>query len=222
MDSLENEDTVSGERIKDIAARSVVKNKDVLRSRDDPFHKEGGIAILKGNLAPNGAVVKQSAVSERMLRFSGSAKVYDSERDALDSIISGKVKAGDVVVIRYEGPKGAPGMPEMLFPTSMIAGMGLSESVALITDGRFSGATRGGSIGHVSPEAYDGGPIAAVRDGDIIEIDIPSRKLDLKISDDEMKERLKNMKAPKKELTGVLRKYRSLVGDSSEGAHLYK
>ncbi|MCL2785881.1 MAG: dihydroxy-acid dehydratase [Methanomassiliicoccaceae archaeon] len=222
MNALENEDTVSGMRIKDIAAASEVKDLKVLRPWDDPFHKEGGIAILKGNLAPNGAVVKQSAISEKMLRFSGPAKVYDSERDALDAIMSKKVVAGDVVVIRYEGPKGAPGMPEMLFPTSMIAGMGLSESVALITDGRFSGATRGGSIGHVSPEAYDNGPIAAVRDGDVIEIDIPSRILNVRISADEMERRLKDLKIPEKELTGVLRKYRSLVSDSSVGAHLYK
>lgn len=221
-DILEDTDTVSGTRIKEIAGTSKVTDENVLRRSDDPFHKEGGIAILKGNLAPNGAVVKQSAVSERMLRFSGPAKVYDSEKDAVEAITSNKVVAGDVVVIRYEGPRGAPGMPEMLFPTSMIAGMGLGESVALITDGRFSGATRGGCIGHVSPEAYDKGPIAALMDGDIIDIDIPSRKLDVRISDDEMRKRLIGLEIPEKELTGVLRKYRSLVSDSSEGAHLYR
>ena len=219
---LDDTDTVSGKKTKTIAKEAKVKDAEVLRPLDDPYHKEGGIAILKGNLAPKGAVIKQSAVSEKMLRFSGTAKVYDSEKDAMEAIMGKKVKPGNVVVIRYEGPKGAPGMPEMLSPTSLIAGMGLAESVALITDGRFSGATRGGSIGHVSPEAYDKGPIAAVKDGDIIEIDIPARRLDIKISEEEMKRRLSEAKAPERELTGVLRKYRSLVNDSSEGAHLYR
>jgi len=222
VDIIEDTDTVSGKRLKETAKEHKVLNDEVLRPLDRPFHKEGGIAILKGNLAPNGSVVKQSAVSEKMLRFTGPAKVYDSEKDAMDAIMNKKVVSGDVVVIRYEGPKGAPGMPEMLSPTSLIAGMGLGESVALITDGRFSGATRGGSIGHVSPEAYDKGPIAAVKNGDIIEIDIPARRLNVNISDKEMKERLMNVNVPEKKLTGVLRKYRSLVSDSSEGAHHYK
>jgi len=222
IDIIEDADTASGKTIKEIAEASKVRDAEVLRTREDPFHKEGGIAILKGNLAPKGAVIKQSAVSDKMMRFSGPAKVYDSEEEAMDAIMNRRVKAGDVVVIRYAGPKGAPGMPEMLSPTSLIAGMGLGDSVALVTDGRFSGATRGGSIGHVSPEAYDKGPIAALRDGDIIEIDIPARRLDVNMSDDEMKERLKNAKAPERELTGVLRKYRSLVNDSSDGAHLYR
>jgi dihydroxy-acid dehydratase len=218
---IEDADTVSGD-LKEIAKASAVRDGEILRPLDRPFHKEGGIAILKGNLAPKGAVIKQSAVSENMIRFTGPAKVYDSEKEAMDAIISKKIKPGDVMLIRYEGPKGAPGMPEMLSPTSLIAGMGLGDSVALITDGRFSGATRGGSIGHVSPEAYDKGPIAAVKDGDVIEIDIPARRLSVKISDKEMEKRLKVAKAPEKELSGVLRKYRSLVSDSSEGAHLYK
>jgi dihydroxy-acid dehydratase len=222
IDMIEDTDTVSGKRTRDIAKTAKVKNSEILRPLNDPFHKEGGIAILKGNLAPKGAVIKQSAVSEKMMRFAGPAKVYNSEKDAMDAIMNKKVVSGDVVVIRYEGPKGAPGMPEMLAPTSLIAGMGLGESVALITDGRFSGATRGGSIGHVSPEAYDKGPIAAVKDGDVIEIDIPARRLDIKISDAEMKKRLADAKAPERSLTGVLRKYRSLVNDSSEGAHLYR
>ena len=222
IDLLEDERTVSGGSIKEIAGSSKVKDPKVLRPLSDPFHKEGGIAILKGNLAPSGAVIKQSAVSEKMLKFTGPAKVYDSEKDAIDAITSGKVVHGDAVIIRYEGPKGAPGMPEMLFPTSLIAGMGLGESVALITDGRFSGATRGGCIGHVSPEAYDKGPIAAVKNGDIVEIDIPSRSLNIKISDAEMKERLNAVNIPEKNLSGVLRKYRSLVSSSSDGAHLYK
>ncbi|MDR0791556.1 MAG: dihydroxy-acid dehydratase [Methanomassiliicoccaceae archaeon] len=221
IDQIEAADTVSG-NLKDIAKASAVKDNEILRPLDRPFHKEGGIAILKGNMAPKGAVIKQSAVSEKMIKFSGPAKVYDSEKDAMDSITSGNVKSGDVVIIRYEGPKGAPGMPEMLSPTSLIAGMGLGDSVALITDGRFSGATRGGCIGHVSPEAYDNGPIAAVIDGDIIEIDIPARRLSVNISDKEIEARLNNVKVPEKELSGVLRKYRSLVSDSSDGAHLYR
>jgi len=221
-DRIEDADTVSGIRLKKIAASAKVTDSEILRPLDRPFHDEGGIAILKGNLAPKGAVVKRSAVSEKMMRFTGRAKVFDSEKDAMDAIMKGKVTSGDVVVIRYEGPKGAPGMPEMLSPTSLIAGMGLGDSVALITDGRFSGATRGGSIGHVSPEAYDKGPIAALKDGDEIEIDIPARCLNVKISDDEMKKRLGNVKVKEKEVSGVLRKYRSLVSDSTEGAHLYK
>ena len=220
-DITEDADTVCG-KLKSIAKKHPVKNDDVLRPLDRPFHKEGGIAILRGNLAPEGAVVKQSAVSENMMRFSGPARTFDSEKDAMAAISGKKVVSGDVVIIRYEGPKGAPGMPEMLSPTSLIAGMGLSESVSLITDGRFSGATRGGCIGHVSPEAYDGGPIAAVRDGDIIEIDIPERRLNVKLTDSEIKERLRNAKAPDKEVSGVLRKYRSLVSSSSEGAHLFR
>jgi dihydroxy-acid dehydratase len=221
IDLIEDADTVSG-KLKDIAKASAVRDSETLRPLDRPFHKEGGIAILKGNLAPKGAVIKQSAVSENMIKFKGPAKVYDSEKDAMDAIMSKKVKPGDVVIIRYEGPKGAPGMPEMLSPTSLIAGMGLGDSVALITDGRFSGATRGGCIGHVSPEAFDNGPIAAVMNGDIIEIDIPARRISVNISEKEMETRLNNVKVPKKELTGVLRKYRSLVSDSSEGAHLYR
>ena len=219
---IEDADTVSGKRLKKIARAAAVKDGNIIRSSDDPFHREGGIAILRGNLAPEGAVVKQSAVSESMLRFRGPAKVYDSEADAMAAIMGRRVHAGDAVIIRYEGPKGAPGMPEMLSPTSLIAGMGLAESVALITDGRFSGATRGGCIGHVSPEAYANGPIAAARDGDIVEIDIPARKISLNISEKEMEKRLKDAKAPEKELTGVLRKYRSLVSGTSEGAHLYR
>ncbi len=217
---LEDADTVNGRTVKEIAASAKVLNDEVLRPLDEPYHKEGGIAVLKGNLAPEGSVVKQSAVSESMLRFKGQAKVFDSELDAMNAIMAGEITAGMVVIIRYEGPKGAPGMPEMLSPTSLIAGMGLSESVALITDGRFSGATRGGSIGHVSPEAFDKGPIAAVQDGDMVVIDIPSRRLDVEISEEEMLKRLKEVvpidKAPK----GVLRKYQQLVASASKGAYL--
>jgi dihydroxy-acid dehydratase len=156
----------------------------------NPVHKEGGIAILKGNLAPKGGVVKMAAVSPKMMKHHGPAKVYDSEREAEEAMKRHEVQSGDVVVIRYEGPKGGPGMPEMLIPTATIAGMGLSESVALITDGRFSGATRGPCIGHVAPEAFDGGPIAAIKNGDKITIDIPNRVLKVELTDKELKERL--------------------------------
>ena len=219
-DLIEDAPTVSGKSTKEIAKESGVLDDDVLRPLDNPFHKQGGIAILKGNLAPQGSVVKQAAVSEKMMRFTGKARVFDSEQEATAAITSGKITAGSVVVIRYEGPKGAPGMPEMLSPTSLIMGMGLGESVALITDGRFSGATRGGAIGHVSPEAYEKGPIAAVKDGDIIEIDIPARKLNVKISDEEMKDRLSKVKIVERPVTGVQKKYRKLVTNGANGAYL--
>ena len=221
-EKIEDSDTVSGTRLKNIAASATVMDNKILREMDRPFHEEGGIAVLKGNLAPKGAVVKQSAVSDNMMRFTGRAKVFDSERDAIAATVDGKIFSGDVLVIRYEGPKGAPGMPEILSLTSLIAGMGLGDSVALITDGRFSGATRGGSIGHVSPEAYDKGPIAVVNDGDEIEINIPARSLNLRISDEELKRRLANVEIVEKKASGVLRKYRALVSDSNEGAHLYR
>jgi dihydroxy-acid dehydratase len=217
---LEDADTVSGMSVKTIAKKSKVLDDNVLRPLDRPFHKEGGIAILKGNLAPNGSVIKQSAVSEKMMKFTGSAKVFDSEKDATDAILKGNISKGDVIVIRYEGPKGGPGMPEMLSPTSLIAGMGLGEDVVLITDGRFSGATRGGSVGHVSPEAFDKGPIAAVRNGDVITMDIPQRSLSVNISDEEIKRRLDNAEVVDRKPAGVLKKYRKLVGDASEGAYL--
>ena len=217
---LEDSPTVNGKSVISIAEDSKILDDTVIRPLSDPFHPEGGIAVLKGNLAPKGAIVKQAAVSEKMMKFKGVALVFDSEQAAIDSITAGNVKSGSVVVIRYEGPKGAPGMPEMLSPTSLIAGMGLGDSVALITDGRFSGATRGGSIGHVSPEAFNRGPIAAVMDGDIIEINIPERKLTLCISDEELLERMKNIKILDRKPTGVLKKYRALVQDASEGAYL--
>ena len=215
---LSDEMTVSGKTIHEIADEAKVLDPEVIRPMTRPFHKEGGIAVLKGNLAPEGAVVKQSAVSEKMLRFTGTAKVFDSEDSAIASISGGKVKSGAVVIIRYEGPKGGPGMPEMLTPTSLIVGMGLADSVALITDGRFSGATRGPCIGHVSPEAFDKGPIAAVRDGDRIRVDIPARKLELLISEKELKTRLKKIKIVDSKPIGILRKYRELVSSASEGA----
>ena len=217
---LEEADTVNGIGIKEIASKAKVVDGNVIRSFDDPFHKQGGIAVLKGNLAPQGSVVKQAAVSANMMTFTGKAKVFDSEDEASAAISSGKIVPGDVIVIRYEGPKGGPGMPEMLSPTSMIMGMGLGDSVALITDGRFSGATRGGAIGHVSPEAFEKGPIAALKDGDIIDIDIPNRKLNVRISDEEMRERLLSVKVKDREPTGVLKRYRALVGNGAEGAFL--
>jgi dihydroxy-acid dehydratase len=209
---------VSGKTTHEIADEAKVLDPEVIRPMTKPFHKEGGIAVLKGNLAPEGAVVKQSAVSEKMLRFTGTAKVFDSEDSAIASISGGKIKSGAVVIIRYEGPKGGPGMPEMLTPTSLIVGMGLADSVALITDGRFSGATRGPCIGHVSPEAFDKGPIAAVRDGDRIRVDIPARKLELLVSEKELKTRLKKIKIVDSKPIGILRKYRELVSSASEGA----
>jgi len=212
---LKDTETVSGMRLAEIANSAVVKNEEVVRSVKRPFHSEGAIAILYGNLAPEGAVVKQTAVAASMLRFTGRAKVFDGEEYAAKAISSGEVREGDVVVIRYEGPKGGPGMREMLSPTSLIAGMGLAESVALVTDGRFSGGTRGPCIGHVSPEAYDFGPIAAVEDGDIIEIDIPRRILNVKISEDELKARIERLKKEgrriEKPAEGFLRKYREML-----------
>ncbi len=219
-DSLIDVPTGSGKSIKQIASEASVKDGEVIRSRDNPFHAEGGIAVLKGNLAPEGSVIKQSAVSPKMMRFSGKAKVFDGEKDAADAIMGGKIVPGDVVVIRYEGPKGAPGMPEMLSPTSLIVGRGLGESVALITDGRFSGASRGGAIGHVSPEAYAGGPIAAVKDGDVIDIDIPARKLEVRLSDGEIARRLSEAERVERPVTGVQKKYRSLVSSGADGAYL--
>lgn len=190
----------------------------VIRKLDDPFSKDGGIAVLKGNLAEEGAVVKKGAVAPEMMQHKGPAKCYNSEEEAIAAITGGKVVAGDVVVIRYEGPKGGPGMREMLSPTSAIIGMGLGSQVALLTDGRFSGATRGASIGHVSPEAAVGGTIALVEDGDEIEIDIPTRVLRVNVSDEVLAERKKNWTAPKQNLTGYLKRYAQHVTSGSRGA----
>ena len=210
----------NGRKMSEVASEGKVTNAEVLRPIDNPYHEQGGIAVLKGNIAPEGSVIKQSAVSPKMMKFSGKARVFDCEKDAADAIVSGDIVSGDVVIIRYEGPKGAPGMPEMLSPTSLIMGRGLGESVALITDGRFSGASRGGAIGHVSPEAYAGGPIAAVRDGDIIDIDIPARTLNVRLSDDEIADRMVRIEPIDRPVTGVQRKYRKLVTSGANGAYL--
>jgi dihydroxy-acid dehydratase len=213
--------TVTGKTIKENIASAKVTNSDVIHSLDNPVHKEGGIAVLFGNLASDGAVVKAAGISANMMVHSGPAKTFDSEEDAMNAILNKKIKKGDVVVIRYEGPKGGPGMREMLSPTASIAGMGLSESVALITDGRFSGATRGPCIGHVSPEAAMGGVIGLLKDGDIIEIDVPQRKLIVKLNSEELTKRAKSWtpKEPKVK-TGYLSRYSQLVQPAHKGAVL--
>ena len=210
-----------GQEIADFHPINPEANAKVIATLDSPVHPEGGIAILWGSLAPEGAVVKQTAVSASMLRHTGPAVIYDSEEESMKGIVNGQVKAGDVVIIRYEGPKGGPGMRETLAPTSAIAGAGLSESVALITDGRFSGGTRGPCIGHVSPEAAVGGPIALVRTGDKISIDIPGRKVELLVDPAELKERQKSWKQPKPKFTGgVLARYMNSVTSASKGGVL--
>jgi len=211
--------TVTGKTMKENLEDVVVYDREVIRSLDNPFTKTGGLAILKGNLAPDGCVVKRSAVAPEMLVHEGPARCFNSEEEAIAFIYSGKVQKGDVIVIRYEGPAGGPGMREMLSPTSAIAGAGLDKDVALITDGRFSGATRGASIGHVSPEAVSGGTIAYVQDGDIISIDIPNYSISLKISDEELEERKKTTKLLEKpELTGYLKRYAKMVSSADKGA----
>jgi dihydroxy-acid dehydratase len=203
-----NQITVTTKTVGENIKNAAVQNREVIHSLNSPVHREGGIAILFGNLAPKGSVIKTAGVSPKMQVHTGPAKVYDSEGEALKAIRGGQVVSGDVVVIRYEGPKGGPGMPEMLFPTATIAGMGLSESVALITDGRFSGATHGGSIGHVAPEAFDGGPIAIIKNGDKITIDIPNRVLKVDLSEKELKARLAAWKPRKPKISkGYLSRY---------------
>lgn len=218
-DMLKDNITVSQKSIKEISEAGRVIDSDVIRTLENAYYKEGGIAVLKGNLAPDGAVVKQTAVSEKMKRFTGKAKCFDSEEKAMEAILANQIKAGDVVVIRYEGPKGGPGMREMLAPTATITGMGLADSVALITDGRFSGGTRGPCIGHISPEAMEGGPIAIVKEGDEIQIDIPNRQISLKVSDEEIKKRLESWKAPEPKIkTGWLARYAKVVTSANTGA----
>lgn len=213
--------TVTGKTVKENIAGCVNKNPEIIRPIDNPYSQVGGIAVLRGNLAPDSGVVKRSAVVEEMLVHEGPARVFDCEEDAIAAIKSGKIVEGDVVVIRYEGPKGGPGMREMLNPTSAIAGMGLGSSVALITDGRFSGASRGASIGHVSPEAAVGGPIALIEEGDIISIDIPNNSLNVKLSDEELEKRRANWQPKEQpELKGYLKRYRELVTSGNRGAVL--
>jgi len=215
---LKSARTIEGTDILDIAKKATVKDDDVVREPANAYHDEGGIAVLWGNLAEEGSVVKQSAVVPSMRKFEGPAKVYDTEKSAADAMLAGKIKAGDAVVIRYQGPKGAPGMPEMLGPTAIIAGLGLGESVALVTDGRFSGGTRGLSIGHVSPEAYVGGALAAIRDKDTVRINLDTREIEVLISQKEIKSRLKERKIPKVNLSSYLIRYREQVQSASEGA----
>lgn len=211
--------TVSGKTIGQILKNAVIMREDVIHSVDNPYGKTGGIAVLKGNIAPECSVVKESAVDPSMKIFSGPAKVYDSEDDAIAAICAGDVVSGDVVVIRYEGPKGGPGMREMLNPTSVLAGMGHDKDVALLTDGRFSGATRGACIGHISPEAREGGNIALINNGDIIEINIPERTLNVKLSDKELAERRKTWVCPPPKVKGgYLARYASLVSSAAKGA----
>ncbi|HHU84878.1 MAG TPA: dihydroxy-acid dehydratase [Clostridiales bacterium] len=212
--------TVTGKTLGENIATCVNLNPEVIRPIDNPYSETGGIAVLKGNLAPEGSVVKRSGVLPEMLVHEGPARVFDSEEDAQAAINAGKIVAGDVVVIRYEGPKGGPGMREMLNPTSAIMGMGLGNSVALITDGRFSGATRGACIGHVTPEAASGGMIGIVEDGDIISINIPENRLELKVDETVLAERMKNFVPKTKELSGYLKRYAALVSGGASGAIL--
>ena len=213
--------SVSGLNIKEIARKAEVCDEDVIRSKEKAYHKEGGIAVLYGNLSPNGAVIKQSAVSAKMMQFRGKAKVFDSEEAAMNAIMNSQVKEGMVVVIRYEGPRGGPGMREMLAPTAALVGMGLGESVALVTDGRFSGGTQGPCIGHVSPEAMVGGPLAMVEDGDEIVLDIPNRKLDINIAKELLAKRKAKWTPPKPKITqGMLARYARCVTSADKGAVL--
>lgn len=211
--------TVTGNTVKDNLTAARVLDQNVIRPIDNPYHKEGGLAVLFGNLAPNGCVVKQSAVVEGMLRHEGPARVFDSEEAATDAILDGKINKGDVVVIRYEGPMGGPGMREMLTPTSAIAGMQLDADVALITDGRFSGGTRGAAIGHASPEAMQKGPIAIVNEGDTISIDIPAKTINLKVDSAEIEKRLEKWQAPAPKITsGYMARYARMVSSADKGA----
>jgi len=206
-----------GKMLDDIKAE--IKDTSVIRSIDNPVHQAGSLAVLTGNIAPGGAIVKQAAVAEEMLTHSGPARIFNSEEEAFQAIINRDIKEGDVLVIRYEGPKGGPGMREMLSPTSALAGMGMDKSVALITDGRFSGATRGSAIGHVSPEAAAKGPIAIIEEGDIIDIDIPGKTLNLKITEQEIQERISKLPEFEPKIkSGYLARYASMVSSADRGA----
>jgi dihydroxy-acid dehydratase len=211
--------TVTGNTVGENVKDNVIKDSQVIRSIENPYHREGGLAVLFGNLAPDGCVVKQSAVCDEMMKHDGPARVFESEEDATEAIMKGRIKKGDVLVIRYEGPRGGPGMREMLTPTSAIAGMKLDAHVALLTDGRFSGGTKGASIGHISPEAMQGGPIAIVREGDLISINIPEKLITLKVSDQEIKDRLENWSPPEPKIThGYMARYARMVSSANTGA----
>jgi dihydroxy-acid dehydratase len=213
--------TATGQTLGQNLAAAEIRDEEIIRPYDRPVHPEGGIAILKGNLAPEGAVVKQAAVAPAMRRRQGVARVFDCEEDAVDAILGGRIQPGDIVVVRYEGPKGGPGMREMLAATSAIVGVGLGEEVALITDGRFSGVTRGAAIGHISPEAAEGGLLALVHEGDAILIDIPGRKLTLEVSEEEIARRRANWAPPPPKVTeGYLYRYAKMVTSASTGAIL--
>jgi len=213
--------TVTGKTLGENIAQSKIKNSSVIRSVESPYSKTGGLAILFGNLAPLGSIVKTGAVDPKMMRHTGPARIYNSQEEAMENILAGKVQAGDVVVIRYEGPKGGPGMPEMLSPTSAIMGMGLGNKVALITDGRFSGGTRGACIGHVSPEAAERGPIAALIEGDLITVDIANRMLNVNLSEEEIQKRLSVLpKFEPKIKKGYLGRYSRMVTSANTGAIL--
>ncbi|MBN2122897.1 MAG: dihydroxy-acid dehydratase [Deltaproteobacteria bacterium] len=213
--------TATGRTVAENIEGAMIRDPAVIRTLDNPYRPEGGLAVLFGNLAPEGCVVKQSAVREEMLRHEGPARVFDSEEEATEAIMGGSIQKGEVIVVRYEGPKGGPGMREMLTPTSAIAGMGLDVHVALITDGRFSGGTRGAAIGHVSPEAMEGGVIAAVREGDRIAIDIPNKKIDLLVTEEEIRKRLAQWRPPEPRIrSGYMHRYAQRVSSASEGAIL--
>ena len=214
------EKNILGQTLEEVGQSAPLHDEDVIRPLDNPVHEQGSYAVLKGNLAPEGAVVKQTGVDPAMLTHKGPARVFDSEEEADQAIYAGEINQGDVVILRYEGPKGGPGMREMLGATAALVGMGLGKTTALITDGRFSGATRGPCIGHVAPEAAAGGPLAFVQDGDEIEIDIPARRLELKVSEEEMAKRRQTTEIKQKKIKGVLRRYTHLVGSVSKGARL--
>ncbi len=210
---------VAAERIGDLFEGRTTLNPEVLRPVDDPYMPTGGLAVLYGNLAPEGAVVKQSAVPENLLLHRGPARVFDCEEDAVEAMLSGRIREGDVVVVRYEGPKGGPGMREMLNPTATLAGMGLSDKVALVTDGRFSGGSRGAAVGHVSPEAAEGGPIALLEEGDLIELDIRARRINVAVSEEELRRRQATWSPPAPKVSeGVLAEYARRVTSASRGA----
>lgn len=217
--SLTPNPTVSGKNILDIAKAGEVISEEIIKPLDQAYHKEGGLAVLFGNLAPQGAVVKQSAVSEKIMKITGPARIFDSEEEAIKAITGSKIKEGDIVVIRYEGPKGGPGMREMLSPTAALVGMGLGEKAALITDGRFSGGTCGPCIGHIGPEAMEGGPIALIREGDMITVDIPARKLEVALSEAELERRRKEWVQPEPKIkSGYLTRYARVVSSAAKGA----